>query len=34
MSALALRNLVMRLWLDGVNNVGELDGILNEEHRD
>ena len=30
----SLRNLVLGLGLDGVNQVGELTGILDEEHRD
>lgn len=29
-----LRNLVVRAGLDGVNQVGELDGILDEEYGD
>ena len=29
-----LRNLVVRLGLDGVNEVGKLDGVLNEKYRD
>ena len=33
MRALALRNLVVRLGFYGVNDVGELDGVLNEEDR-
>ena len=34
MRALTGRNLGVGLGLDGVNKVGELDGILDEEHRD
>lgn len=33
MSGLSLGNFVVRFRFDGMNNVGELDGILNEEHR-
>jgi hypothetical protein len=32
--ALALRHLVVRLGLDGVNKVGELDRVLDEEDGD
>jgi hypothetical protein len=33
MCTLSLRNLVVRLGLDGMHKVGELHCILNEEHR-
>ena len=33
-SALTLRNFIMRLGLHSMNNVGEFNGILNEEDRD
>ena len=32
-SRLALRNFVMWFWFDGVDDVGELDSILDEEYR-
>ena len=32
MSALTSGNLVVRLGFNGMDNVGELDGVLNEEH--
>jgi hypothetical protein len=34
MSALTLRNIIVRLGFHSMNNVGEFNGILNEEHRD
>lgn len=34
MGTLALRHLIMRLRLDGMDDVGELDGVLNEEDWD
>ena len=33
-SALTLRNIIMRLGLHSMNNVGEFNSILNKEHRD
>jgi len=33
-SGLALRDLVMRLWLDSMDKVGKLHAILDEENRD
>jgi hypothetical protein len=32
-SALTLRNIILRLGLHSMNNIGEFNGILNEEHR-
>lgn len=34
MGALTLRDIILRLGLYSMNNVGEFNGILNEEHRD
>lgn len=34
MSSGGLRDLVVRTWLDRVDQVGELDGILDEEYGD
>src|SRR4030095_14244100 len=34
MRAGRLRHCVMGLWLQGMDQIGELDGVLNEEHRD
>ena len=34
MSTLTLRNLILRLGLHSMNNVGEFNGILNEENGD
>ena len=33
-SALTLRNIILRLGFHSMNNIGEFNGILNEEHRD
>ncbi len=33
MSALSLRNFIVWLWLNRVNNVRELDSVLDEENR-
>ena len=33
-SALTLRNIILRLGLHSMNNVGKFNGILNKEHRD
>lgn len=33
MSRLALWDLIVRLWFDGMDNIGELDSVLNEKHR-